>query len=269
MNGDERRVGKRCVLALMAVLALSLCQPQMAAAQGVPQGNETHGTFGNRPLGQTLVPRPSQFGGGIQTGPGGSFLYRGRPDGSTAFAAPWRRIDPGAIEQAVGARPAVQAVLYNAASPQSPGPEYNNLSELPTFPELTPAPLFETNGGEGTGPAEQGLGMALGFGLPSAWNVTLPRVGTGAASAPPQPYVRSPELSDRLTRIAVAKGMLAGQGIDVLLSNSIARLQGTVHTPDNCVLLANVLALEPEVSQIDNRLVVEGAGTPPSNPNRP
>jgi len=68
-----------------------------------------------------------------------------------------------------------------------------------------------------------------------------------------------------LTRIARTKGMLSGQGIDVYLSNNVARLEGTVRTPGDCVLLASVLALEPGVRQIDNRLVAEGSGTLSSN----
>ena len=35
---------------LLAALALSLCNPQIVTAQVSPQGNVTHGTFGNRTL---------------------------------------------------------------------------------------------------------------------------------------------------------------------------------------------------------------------------
>ena len=89
MKGDETVDRKRCTLALMAVLALGLCKLQMVVAQVPPQGNQNYGTFGNRTLGQPLVPAPSTFGGGIQTAPGGSFL--GRLDGSPASATPGRR----------------------------------------------------------------------------------------------------------------------------------------------------------------------------------
>jgi hypothetical protein len=264
MKSDEKVVWNNCALGLLAVLALGLCKPQMVVAQVAPQGNVTHGTFGNRTLGQSFVPRPSTFGGGIQTGATGSFLYLGRPDGSTAFAAtPWRRIDPAVLAQASGATPAAQPALYGAPSPQSPA-----LRELPTNPEFAPASFPETNGWEGMSPAEQALGINLGIGPSAASNVTVLRVGAHAAwasAARPQPYIRSPELSDLLMRIARAKGMLAGKGIDVYLSNNIALLQGTVRTPGDCILLANVLALEPEVRQIDNRLVVEGSGTLSSN----
>jgi hypothetical protein len=271
MTGEERLVGNVPAIALMAILALSPSEPRIAAAQGVSQGNPTHGTFGNRPLGQPLVPRPSNFGGGIQTGSSGNFLYRGRPDGSTAFAAPWRQVDPAKIEQAADARSAGQPIRYNAPSPQSPAPEYN-FPEFPTIPEFAPPPLFEMTGWEGPNPADQGIGMGLGIEPPAAWNINVPRAGTRAASASavrPQLSTRSPELSDRLTRIARTKGILVGQGIDVYLSNSIAILQGTVRTSGDCALLASVLALEPEVRQIDNRLVAEGAGAISSNCKSP
>jgi hypothetical protein len=267
MKRDEKVIRKSWVLALMAVLALSLCQPQMVMAQVTPPSNETHGTFGNRTLGQPLAPRPSKFGGGIQTGASGSFLYRGRPDGSTAFAAPWRRVDTAVLNQAVGARSAAQPALHVAVSPQSPAPEYN-LPELLTIPEFASPSFPEATGQEGTSPPGHTLGMTRGIGSPAASNVTVPQVGTREASASamrPQPYARSPELSDRLTRLARTNGMLSGQGIDVYLSNDIALLLGTVRTPGDCVLLANVLALEPAVRQIDNRLAAEGSGTLSSN----
>jgi hypothetical protein len=115
---------------------------------------------------------------------------------------------------------------------------------------------------------EQALGMPLGIGPPAAWNVAAGRVGTRAASpsaARPPLYTRSPELSGRLTRIARTKGMLSGPGIDVYLGNNTALLQGTVRTSGDCAVLASILALEPEVGQIDNRLIAEGSGTLSSN----
>jgi hypothetical protein len=71
-------------------------------------------------------------------------------------------------------------------------------------------------------------------------------------------------LSDRLTRFARTKGVLAGQGLDVYLSGTTARVEGAVRTPHDRVLLATILGLEPAVRQIDNRLIVEAAGTLPA-----
>ncbi len=55
--------------------------------------------------------------------------------------------------------------------------------------------------------------------------------------------------------------MLPGQQtIEVYMSNGVALVQGAVRTRDEGVLLLSVLSLEPQVQQIDNRLVVEGLG---------
>jgi hypothetical protein len=114
--------------------------------------------------------------------------------------------------------------------------------------------------------------MTLDTGVAPAWSFSHAQGGTRIASklaARTESYSRSPELSDRLTQIARSKGMLPGQGIDVYLSNSIALVHGTVRTPSDCVLLANVLATEPEVRQIDNRLVAFGpAQTMAEDPGR-
>jgi hypothetical protein len=65
-----------------------------------------------------------------------------------------------------------------------------------------------------------------------------------------------------LTQIARTKGLLFGPAIDVYLSKNIAIMQGAVGTPADCVLMAKVLALEPEVQQIDNHLVAIGPTRP-------
>ena len=261
-----------CVLA--AALALSLCNPQTAAAQAVPRGNGTSAMFGNRSLGQPLVPRASGFGGGIQTGTSGNFLYRGQPGGSRAFAAPWRRVDTAvldqaALEQAVHNGTAAQLAPPAAFAPQFVMPQFNP-PEIPAAAGPTAPQQSESGEQEGEGPAGPATGMTPGLGPPAASSVASPRVGPRAAfalSPSPQPYTRSPELSDRLTRIAQAKGMLSDRGIDVYLSNHVALVQGAVRTPGDSVLLANVLALEPEVRHIDNRLVTQGVGSISSNNN--
>ena len=95
---------------------------------------------------------------------------------------------------------------------------------------------------------------------PASWHTC--GTGFGRTTATLRPLA---DLSDRLTRIARTRGMLFGQGIDVYLSNNKALVQGIVHSPGDSALLANVLALEPEVRQIDNRLVPEGSGGLSSN----
>ena len=257
MNHTEKMVGTRCILALIAGVTSSLFTPQVATAQVSPQGNQAHGMFGDRTLGQSFVPRPSTFGGGIQTGPSGNFLSAGRTNGSAAFATPWRQSDAGGGGQPVGAAPAVQA----AVSTQAPAPA-NTLPAAQTLVESVPPSFLETNGWDGTSPADQGLGLPSGIAPSAAWNVTVGGVGPPAAAsaASPQLYIRSPQLSNRLTEIARSKHMVFGQGVDVYLGNNVAVLQGAVHTTADSALLASVLALEPDVRHIDNRLFIGGAG---------
>ena len=173
-------------LALMAVLALGLCTPQIVVgqappqAQAPPQGNQNYGTFGNRTLGQPLVPAPSTFGamqtgpggnilsvppqgnqnngasgqsfvpppstfgGGVQTSPGGSFLFLGRKDGSADFATPWRQNMTGVPVPSPAAQPGANAAVL----PQSPAAEQNS-PELPSSPDFAPPSLPEANGPEG------------------------------------------------------------------------------------------------------------------------
>ena len=229
---------KRCTLALTAVLALSLCKLQMVVAQVPPQGNQNYGTFGNRTLGQPLVPAPSTFGGGIQTAPGGSFL--GRSDGSPASATPGMRNNTRVPAPNAAAQPALNAAVLL----QSPAAE-RDAPELPSSTNLGPLSVPETNGSEGTVRTASAHGLTPGSAPPAA--------------SPQQPYSRSAELSDRLTQIARTKGLLFGPAIDVYVSNNVALIQGAVGTPSDSTQLATALAHEPGVLRIDSRLVALGS----------
>ncbi len=229
---------KSCTLALAAVLALSLCKLQMVVAQVPPQANQNYGTFGNRTLGQPLVPAPSTFGGGIQTAPGGSFV--GRSGGPPASAAPGPQNNARMPAPGAAAQPALNA----AVSLQSPAAE-RDAPELPSLTNLAPLSVPATNGPEGT-------------------VRTAPALGPTAGSAPPavsprQPYSRSAELSDRMTQIARTKDLLFGPAIDVYVSNHVALIQGAVGTPGDATRLATALAHEPGVLRIDSRLVALGS----------
>ena len=114
--------------------------------------------------------------------------------------------------------------------------------------------------GMNPGAAQQG---AVPGAMPAAAIATPQRARFQTASvlsARPQPFSRSPELSDRLTRIARNRDMLVGKGINVYMSNDVALVQGTVRTPADSDALASVLVLEPDVEHIDNRLSVAAAG---------
>ena len=237
---------KNSLLAFMAGLTLVLCE--LMPVQG--QTSARSGMFGNRVLGQSLAPSPRSFGGGNQTSQSGNFLYLGRMNGVADFTMPWWPLYPGMGTQAAVASPVVQPTLQSqppasavqVASPsQTLAPGYNPLATS----------------------AEQGAGMTLGMGTAPAWSLAGTRNGTQTASASAaraEPYTRSPELSDRLTRIARTRGMLAAQTIDVYLSGNVALVQGVVRSQADRVLLGNVMGLEPDVSQIDNRLVVASPG---------
>jgi hypothetical protein len=145
-------VRKNCALTLMAVLALSLCKPQMIVAQVPPQSNQNYGTFGNRTLGKPLVPAPSTFGGGIQTAPGGSFL--GRSDGSPAPGTPGLQNNTRAPAPNGAAQPALNVVVL----PQSPAAE-RDAPELPYITNLAPLSVPVTNAPEGTVRTAPALGL--------------------------------------------------------------------------------------------------------------
>ena len=71
---------------------------------------------------------------------------------------------------------------------------------------------------------------------------------------------RSTAVSDRLTRIARDRGMLASPAIDVYLSGHVAILEGTVRTTHDRDLLANVAGLEPGIHQVYNGLATQSLG---------
>jgi hypothetical protein len=218
------------------------------------QGGQYYGAFGNRTLGQPLQPRANTFGGGIQTSPGGSFLYAGRTNVPSAFATPWRSAIANGIVPVAGATPVAQPMANTAIAPPTAAPNNNsnlanNAAALLTNSEFAPESMIPQ---ANPTPA---IAYVAG-GQESGINEVIGSAGRG------QPFVHSVELSDQMTRIARSKNLLVGQRIDVSLSNHVARIQGVVHTPADGELLINVLALEPDVQHIDNRLLVERTSMP-------
>jgi hypothetical protein len=244
---------KRNIPTLMAVLVLSLCGWRVVEAQVPGRG----GMFGARKVGQSFVPRVSNFDGGIQTGASGDFLNVGRQDGFTVFVTPWRRSEPLLIETSPGTPLAAQAALPAASQRQSLAP-----SELPANLNSAASSSGETTVAGGVGAAEQVPNMPLHRGSPAVSGVAI-ALGEARAEAAPATqaaeYTRSARLSDFLTRIGRRTNAIAGQGIAVYLSNNVAVLEGTVRTSGDRTLLANILSLEPNVRRIDNRLIVKGS----------
>ncbi len=248
-------VWKNCLFVLIAISALG--EAPLAVAQNASQGNQAYGMFGNRTLGQPFTPSPSTFGGGIQITPGGSFLTLGRANGVAAFSTPWQHIDPDIIAQAMTSATAAQPAVSAASAP--PSTAANSIAPQPPTstefapllsPDLVPQQAVEAN----PRPAVAYTAAEAGSGARAAADL----------AARGQSYALSVDLSGFLTRIARSKGILAGRSIDVYLSNHVARIQGVVRSPADAVLLANVLALEPDVQRIDNRLVPVGVGGPSS-----
>ncbi len=248
---------KNGLLAIMAALSLAFCRSDTALGQFSSQP----GTFGYRVLGQPLVPTQGMFGSGIQTNVAGSFLFVGRPNGGNDFATPWQHPYQSVIDQAIAALPPAQLTL----PPQQPvgavqvAPPAGTLT--PSVQIGPPAQLPPPGYNAPVPSPEQGANVPSGVAAGATWNYALGRSVNRAGAARAEPYVHSPELSARLTRIARIRGMLAGHAIDVYLSGNAALVQGVVRTAADRTVLGNVLGLEPDVSRIDNRLVVQGYGT--------
>jgi hypothetical protein len=262
---------KNNMLALMAALALAFCGSEIAVGQISYQP----GIFGYRALGQPLAPVPGTFGGVVQVNVAGSARLPGWPAVGNGLTAPWGLPYQSGIAQTINTLPATQWALPAQQSvggiPVVPPPE-----TLAEAMQIGPAPEVPPRGYNGpiqvgspprlplpgyNAPAslpEQGVATMSGAATGATRNYTIGRTVNRAVTARAEPFVHSPELSARLTRIARTRGMLSGPAIDVYLSGNIAVVQGAVRNAANRTVLGNVLGLEPDVSQIDNRLVVQG-----------
>lgn len=240
-------------LAIIAGVGVAFIGFRIAAAQTPMPAR----MFYNPSFGQSFAPRPSGFGGGIQTGPSGNFLSVGLPGGVAAFVAPW----PPALREPLpllGPASAAQRVLQLGPVPDSAIAPSSVLAPVeaaaPAAPRavaVAPAPVNP--------PAEQLLAMPAGIELPSAGAATNPAIGSQPS------YSRSPRLSDLLTRIAQGRGILVSPRIDVYVGQSAAVIVGRVRSNGDRALLANVLSLEPTVRTVANRLAV-GSYQPNSTP---
>lgn len=124
-------------LALSAIgAALLACSPYSAWA--LYYGPQTRPeTFGTRTFGQSLAPRQSQFGGGVQRNANGQFLGVGRPD-ARMFAAPWQRNAPASFPAYV-VPPQLDLPLPSAPQLAPPVVTPIPIEELPAAPASGPA----------------------------------------------------------------------------------------------------------------------------------
>jgi hypothetical protein len=253
---------------LLAALALVFCEAAMAVGQFSYQASQFSyqaGQFGYRALGQPLAPPPSYFNGGLPTSAIGRFQTPGLLNGPNGFVPLWQPPYLGAITPAIAPLPAAQLTV----SPQSP------VGGVPVVPppgaatpavQIGPPPQLPPPGS--VRPAAlpgQGAGVPSVAATGRTWNYSTGQSAGRAAFARAEPYVRSPELSARLTRLARNRGMLVGPAINVYLGGDVAVVQGVVRTAADRAVLRNVLGLEPDVSRIDDRLVVQGYGSRPAN----
>ena len=266
------------MLALMAVLASSFCEPQRAAAQVMAVGGRTQGMFGGRSLGQSLgagtlgvfgnhvlgqpfQPPAGNFSNYVPYASAGTFMNFGSPYGSVSVTGqPFFPPPVASVAMPIAAPPGGYN-LYAPTHARASDPRRPCRPPLNRLPETN----GETEGAAPTAAPADPPTMAPVIGR-AIIAVAAPQAGGTFANA--GPFARSAELSDRLTRIARAKGMLAGSGLNVYLGNHVALLQGEVRSPGDRTLLANVIGLEPEVRLIDNQLVpAAGSGGVSSNPS--
>jgi hypothetical protein len=293
---------------VLAVLAWGFSEPRNVVAQVVYYNNGRlyqGGMFGDRTLGQPLAPRPNNFDSGIQTAPSGAFLYIGNQTSAGGFATPWRQVDPlvalETLPQSPGGRPVVQVPALLEGVPGSPlppgiaaagavptefftappgvppeatGAAANAAGVIPTG-AINPLPIGAagtvpiTTQATNTAPPAQVAPISTITGRPATANVALSSNTQPTAPAGQVTFVRSARLSELVTRVALSRKLLVGQGVNVYVGNHVAVLQGTVRTADGGATLANVVNLEPNIWQVENRLTVarpaaNGAGTAPA-----
>jgi hypothetical protein len=264
---------KNITLALMAALTLALCESSIAVGQFSYQTGQLPyqpgqfsyqagqlpyqtwqlpyqtGQFGYRAFGQTLAPPPYTFSGGLPTSMPGRFPGLGQPPWNS-YSLPWQQ-----SYQGVGGLPG--AALAFPPQPAAGPMQMTPAPDAAAAPFGSPAPLPPPGYNAPAPFPEQGTVVAPGVGIGPAWNYATGRSVNRMVAARAEPYVRSPELSALATRIARTRGMSAGPVINVYLSGNVALLQGVVRTAGDRTVIGNVLGLEPNVSQIDNRLVVQ------------
>jgi hypothetical protein len=281
---------KTQIIHLTVILALVLCMAPIAIAQFFGP-TEATGMFGPRTIGGPMMASQTEgmFGPRTIGGPmiyfnsSGMFGYQiiGPPMGAIQYT------NYGAIRTGIGgyvSTPPVQIGEYQVNLPNQGGtytyipPQFAGVTpelsgtNLASMNEVVPyaataiernIPVDMVQAGQNP-PLPSDTEMQATGELPAAAsNVTMSRPRIRVEPVAPtrtQSFVRSQKLSEHLTTIARDKGMLAGESINVYLSNNVALVQGRVRSPADRVLLANVLSLSPEVGQIDNRLAVGKTG---------
>jgi hypothetical protein len=255
---------------------------------------QSYGMFGPRVMGNTLQPPASQFGGGLQFTPYGALVGPGRanranlPNGGNMFATPWRRpYEPPMTFVPAPYTPSAYAVLPTGQLPAGVPAEVPIAPNAPqTVPtEIVPAvpaeselpPPTEAMPAAGATPEGQFPAGNVPMGQPGATGVQVqptmaPTGGAATSMAPPQrpafqfvtapgaatseSYGYLPTVSAHLTQIARDHGIAVPSGIQVYMSNGTAILRGSVISPHEQQLVANLAGLEPGIWRVASELTV-------------
>ena len=233
-------------------------------AQQTEDRPTVRGMFGDRTLGRPLQPAASRFGGGIQRGPSGNFLGLSRTE-SRMFLSPWWRAEPvprpvnWAAPPYIVAVPRPQPVVAPQAQPgqapvEQPLPPQQSTPGQPASDIWfrSPSPPSEART-----PVTPGSAGSYGPRKSLGWNVAGEPGGdsTGAKG----PFLPSPGVSARITRLAQAGGVRTSSGMQVCVQGSTATVRGAVATPYQRSLVGNLVGLEPGVWHVDNQVIVVAA----------
>lgn len=257
MLNNEQIRAPTLALSLLVLVALS------ANALG-----QTGGMFGPRVLGAPLQPGVSQFGGGLQISPNGTFVGTGRTNGANQFATPWRRSTAPLPYISTG-----YAVLPNGQlTAITPDGNLAAVAAVPAPTPLQPAVPIETTVPPEVsvvGPPAPALSPAVSPNPVGGATADTPapqparQLVTGATTAQSELNGYLPRVSERLTRIARSHGIRVASPIRVSVVNGTAILRGVVGSPHGSALIANLAGLEPGVERVSNQLTVASEAVVP------
>jgi len=266
---------KNLSAAWVAVAILWGCH-SAAWAQWTSSKVDVYGTFGRRSLGQTIKPKPSLTLDGLQRGPSGVFIGRGRPYGGMMFYTP--RGKPYLVQRdgvVIRRQPPLAPAnvgptdWYPAQRPAIPGPALEMEPPVPAEPRPIRRPPDRVRPPEPTRrpdiwfraePPEASSGATT----PPGGNRILSPSGIRLQAPTPPPLVvgfskaspsgnPGPALGDRIRQCPQIRTL---SPVQVAVENGTAVLRGRVATDHDQTLAENLARLEPGVWQIRSEMSV-------------
>ena len=259
----------------LPILLLSLSHDAVAQSSGM---------FGPRNLGQSLRPGVSQFDSGLQISPGGSFIGSGRPTGQNDFARPWRQVPQPPIYvpntyavlpdgRLVGIVPG-QNVSSETESPVANSSQMSSqravaLETMAQSEASASQPFSMDEGflGQDASFASSAAALTPSGATPNNLNFRPRRpVQYGFPATTPSGEFRGylPRVSERMTRLARDHGIQVSSAIRVSVVNGTAIIRGTVGSPGDRSLIANMVAMEPGIGRVSNQMTVVSEQTAPA-----